>query len=113
MNGLSRLTASPQQYTLHTGASNITIYNDPETQSGQALRRGFCKTCGSKISASTPLNNDIISVPAGILATAGLDWVPDKEQFCLDKAMWVPDFGDRIVQRFTRGPGGEEVKGLT
>ncbi|KEF53736.1 uncharacterized protein A1O9_10137 [Exophiala aquamarina CBS 119918] len=98
------------QYTLHTGSESITIYDDHETQSGVSLRRGFCKVCGSKISALTPLNENIISVPAGILERAGLDWSPQKEQFCSFKARWIPEFGkDLVAQRFVKGPFGEEV----
>ena len=58
----------------------------------------------------TPLNEEIISIPAGILERAGLDWIPQKEQFCNTKAEWVPLFGkDLVAQRFVRGPFGEEV----
>jgi len=60
----------------------------------------------------TPLNDDIISIPAGILENAGKDWTPHKEQFCEDKVSWVPDFGDCVVTKFKRGPGGEEVGDL-
>lgn len=104
-------TDSPiQQYTLQSGASSLTTYTDHATQSGQPLHRAFCKICGSKISALTPLNEDIISVPAGILDLAGLDWIPQKEQFCTSKAAWVPAFAnDLVAQRFVRGPFGEEV----
>ncbi|KAK5061040.1 hypothetical protein LTR84_007581 [Exophiala bonariae] len=86
-------------------------YTDRATQSGQPLYRAFCKICGSKISATTPLNEDIISVPAGILDEAGLEWVPQKEQFCTSKAAWVPEFArDLVAQRFVKGPFGEEVR---
>lgn len=37
-------------------------------------------------------------------------WKPDKEQFCQEKAGWVPEFG--VVERgerFVRGLGGERV----
>ncbi len=57
----------------------------------------------------TPLNHDIVSVPAGILEAAGKGWKPQKEQFCEDKSPWVPGFGDCISVRYKRGPWGDEV----
>jgi hypothetical protein len=101
-----------QQYTLHTGAADVTTYVDRETQSGQPLTRAFCRVCGSKISATTPLNDAIVSVPAGVLESAGKDWAPHKEQFCGDKVGWVPDFPG-LAERYKRGPGGEVVGALT
>ncbi|KAK5945080.1 hypothetical protein PMZ80_002283 [Knufia obscura] len=89
---------------------NITVYPDYDTQSGKPLYRRFCATCGAKISALTPLNNEIISVPAGILPDAGQEWKPQKEQFLKDKVGWVPELGD-LVQT-VKGPGSEVVGGL-
>jgi len=63
--------------------------------------------------AKTPLNNDIISIPAGILEHAGRDWTPSKEQFCDVRCEWVPEFGGRVKDRFPKGPMGASVKGLT
>jgi hypothetical protein len=100
------------QYTLHSGADNITTYTDTSTQSCQPLYRSFCKTCGSKVFSKTPLNENIISVSAGVLQDAGRDWVPVKEQFCGSKCGWVPEFGDAIKERFSRGPTGGNVKDL-
>jgi hypothetical protein len=43
---------------------------DTTTVSTKPLYRGFCSRCGSKIHAKTPLNENIISVPAGLLDSA-------------------------------------------
>lgn len=58
----------------------------------------------------TPLNNDIISVPAGILERAGKDWKPHKEQFMQDKVEWLPKLGD--LAQTTLGPGSANVNSL-
>lgn len=58
----------------------------------------------------TPLNDEIISVPAGILNRAGKDWRPHKEQFMQDKVEWVPKLGD-LVQT-VQGPGSADVNAL-
>lgn len=89
---------------------NITVYPDYATQSGKPLYRRFCSICGAKISAMTPLNNDIISIPAGILPNAGQEWKPHREQFVQDKVGWVPNLGD-LVQNL-QGPGSETVGDL-
>lgn len=105
-----------QQYTLLKPQSadpaapdlpNITVYLDHDTQSGNPLHRRFCSICGAKISAMTPLYEEIISVPAGILPNAGKEWKPHKEQFVKDKVEWVPQLGDLIQSH--RGPGGEAI----
>lgn len=105
-----------QQYTLLKPESddpaapdlpNITVYADSETQSGKPLYRRFCSTCGAKLSAITPLNYDIISVPAGILPNAGKEWVPHKEQFMQDKVSWVPGLGD--LEQHKQGPTSSAV----
>ncbi|ETN44892.1 uncharacterized protein HMPREF1541_09767 [Cyphellophora europaea CBS 101466] len=84
-----------------------------------------CENC-RKLSALTPLNDDIVSIPAGILASgnSGLGiiaqaegdrmiqkrWTPHKEQFCRDKAAWMGDLADHVGQeRFVRGPFSEKV----
>ena len=86
------------------------MYADYETQSGKPLYRRFCTVCGAKLSALTPLNDQIISVPAGILSDAGKEWAPEKEQFVQDKVDWVPDLGDLV--QFMQGPSGEAVKNV-
>jgi hypothetical protein len=101
------------QYTLLSGADHITTYTDTETQSGKPLHRAFCKVCGSKVSAKTPLNDQIISVPAGVLQDAGGTWTPEKEQFCADRCTWVPEFGAAVGERYVRGPRGEQVAALS
>lgn len=116
-----------QQYTLHSGADSIKTYQDPTTLSGKPLGRAFCSTCGSKLHALTPLREDIISIPAGLLSSAhsGLgvlakdsavegqawgSWKPDKEQFCQEKAGWVPELG--VVdsnESYVKGTMGEKA----
>jgi hypothetical protein len=58
----------------------------------------------------TPLNEDIISIPAGILPQAGKEWKPHKGQFMQDKVDWVPVLGD--LMQTLPGPGSEPVGGL-
>ena len=95
--------------------------------------------CGSKVWAKTPWNEEIISVPAGVLDSANQPpeppegssqdersdagrrgdprgetgkveaWRPHKEQFCGMRQGWVPEFGELIGSRFVKGPGGEDV----
>jgi len=112
-------TDSHQQYTLLQPPApdpaaldlpNIGVYADHDTQSGKPLYRRFCTICGAKLSALTPLNEDIISVPAGILPHAGKEWKPQKEQFVKDKVGWVPELGD--LAKSVKGPGSEAVNGL-
>lgn len=116
-----------QQYTLHSGADSIKTYQDPTTLSGKPLGRAFCSTCGSKLHALTPLREDIISIPAGLLASAhsGIgaiakgtavegqvwaQWKPSKEQFCQEKASWVPEFGVlNVEERYVKGTMGAKV----
>jgi len=86
------------------------VYTDYATQSGKPLYRRFCNICGSKISALTPLSEEIISVPAGILPEAGKEWKPQKEQFLKDKVGWVPELGDLVGT--VLGPGSESVKAV-
>ncbi|OQV10945.1 hypothetical protein CLAIMM_14862 [Cladophialophora immunda] len=102
-----------KQYTLHTGSESTTTYTDPATQSGQPLSRAFCKICGSKVWAQTPLNHDIISLPAGVLDSAATRWAPHKEQFCDVRCAWVPDLGGRVRERFGKGPTASAVDGVT
>jgi len=52
------------------------------------------------------LNEDIISIPAGVLGDAGRDWAPQKEQFCEVRCGWVPEFGGMVKERYEKGPGG-------
>ena len=62
--------------------------------------------------AKTPLNEEIISVPAGVLERAGQEWTPIKEQFCDVRCQWVPEFGGVVKDRFAKGPTGPSVHGL-
>ena len=78
--------------------------------SGKPLYRRFCSVCGSKLSALTPLSDEIISVPAGILPMAGKEWKPAREQFTKDRADWLPHLGD-LVQS-VHGPGSKDVEKL-
>lgn len=83
--------------------------------------------CGSKLSALTPLNEEIISLPAGILSSGnsglgdiaksegsdrkGVRWKPQKEQFCQEKVPWLADLGELVGdERYVRGPFGEKVR---
>jgi hypothetical protein len=44
---------------------------------------------------------------------AGVAWTPSKEQFCQEKAPWVPDFGTCVEgERFVAGTMGERVAKL-
>lgn len=123
---IAKILTFIKQYTLHTGGSSITTYNDPATQSGQPLARSFCSICGSKLAARTPLNEDIVSIPAGILLSGnsglgsiakhegadrrGVRWKPQKEQFCQEKAPWLADLGELVAdERYVRGPFSEKV----
>lgn len=67
--------------------------------------RNFCKICGSKVFATTQLKEDIVSISAGTLQTAGQDWTPLKEQYYKYKASWVPGFGP--LQRHVARPMSE------
>ncbi|KAH0845571.1 Glutathione-dependent formaldehyde-activating family GFA [Fonsecaea pedrosoi] len=100
------------QYTLHTGSEHITTYADHATQSGLPLSRAFCKICGSKVYSLTPLNDDIVSLPAGVLDGITTNWVPHKEQFCDVRCAWVPEDlgGEGVRERFKKGPMGERVE---
>ncbi|KIW89131.1 uncharacterized protein Z519_09983 [Cladophialophora bantiana CBS 173.52] len=69
--------------------------------------------CGSKVHALTPLNETIISIPAGVLEHSTTSWAPQKEQFCEVRCAWVPDFGGTVTQRFGRGPTPDKVEGWT
>ncbi|EXJ60137.1 hypothetical protein A1O7_04289 [Cladophialophora yegresii CBS 114405] len=103
-----------QQYALAAGSERyITTYTDGATQSGQPLYRAFCSVCGSKVFAKTPLNEQIISIPAGVLSgRAGRDWTPSKEQFCAERCGWVPELGTLVADkdRFAKGPTGDAVR---
>jgi hypothetical protein len=114
---------------------------DTTTVSTKPLYRGFCSICGSKIHAKTPLNENIISVPAGLLDSANTPspdvsskipyprrsladvlqpetslmnapWKPHKEQFCDYRQDWVPEFGCVSGGRYEKGTGGKEVSSL-
>ncbi|OAL35784.1 hypothetical protein AYO20_04934 [Fonsecaea nubica] len=100
------------QYTLHTGSEHITTYADRATQSGLPLSRAFCKICGSKVYSLTPLNDDIVSLPAGVLDGVTTHWAPHKEQFCDVRCAWVPEDlgGEGVRERFKKGPMGERVE---
>ncbi|KPI38159.1 uncharacterized protein AB675_1064 [Cyphellophora attinorum] len=125
-----RGSISKAQYELISaaaGAEFVKTYHDPTTLSGKPLGRAFCSTCGSKLHALTPLREDIISIPAGLLASAhsgigtiaketGLDgdswakWKPSKEQFCREKAGWVPQFSVMDTEeRYVTGTMGQKV----
>ena len=122
---------------MNTDPRVITTYTDPATQSGKPLYRAFCSICGSKLWAKTPWNEEISSIPAGVLDCANhppphdeaqseakkatsseeksvgekvASWRPHKEQFCEMRQGWVPEFGELIGRRFVKGPGGEEVR---
>lgn len=99
-----------QNFTIVSGEDSITCYKDTSTDSGTPLMRNFCKVCGSKVFSTTKLRDDIVSIPAGTLETAGQDWVPVKEQYCKYKAGWVPDFGN--LQKHVSGPTSEELAHL-
>lgn len=69
--------------------------------------RNFCTECGAQLFATTALADEIVSVYAGSLDQHG-NWQPEKEQFCDNKAPWVPGFGlSGGAERHVRNPDTE------
>ena len=56
-----------QGFSITQGEDSMTRYSDTKTDSGKTLTRTFCSTCGSKLFAFTPLNENIVSIAAGTL----------------------------------------------
>lgn len=62
----------------------LTTYEDKMTDSGQPLKRQFCKICGSHMFNWTPLY-DIVSISAGSHDDFEA-WKPTLEQYCIHRA---------------------------
>ncbi len=80
---------------------------DNMTDSGQPLRRQFCKNCGSSMFNLTPLY-DIVSVSAGALDDFE-SWKPSLEQYCIHRA----DFLEKtklVEKRYIESINGELEK---
>lgn len=97
-----------QGFAVTSGSDYQKDYWDVATDSGTKLKRVFCKECGTKLFAFTPLWDEIVSVAAGTLDDFDA-WKPDTEQYCVHRADFV---------EMAKGVGGERrfklaVKGET
>lgn len=76
----------------------LTTYVDNLTDSGQPLRRQFCKNCGSSMFNLTPLHA-IVAVSAGSHDDFE-DWRPTLEQYCIHRANFVEKV-ESVDKRYT------------
>lgn len=67
-----------KDFTITAGSPKL--YLDKQTDSGKDLSRHFCDNCGSSVYVTTPLNEQIVSVPVGTLDGSEAEWVPNKGQ---------------------------------
>ena len=82
----------------------LSTYNDNMTDSGQPLKRQFCKNCGSNMFNFTPLY-DIVSVSAGALDDFE-DWKPTLEQYCIHRADFL-EKAKAVQKRYVESINGE------
>jgi hypothetical protein len=99
-----------QTFTLLSGQEDLKVYADPATQSTQPLDRHFCSNCGSNIMATTPVVPAIVSIFAGGWAKEVDDWVPQREQFCLQRLTGEWLVMPKGVARTTTNPMSEVMK---
>ena len=80
----SWLVLPAEQFTLHSGANNLTTY-----QASEKFSKTFCSQCGATVSC---INNDKfpehIYVAKGNI-TSEFDLPPEIQVFTADKADWV------------------------
>ena len=99
-----------EAFDLTSGDSALKSYTDGETDTGTPLERKFCGTCGSTVLVKTGLNDNIVAVAAGTMDNFR-DWIPQKEQYCGDRAGWLKEvegWGSGWVKS-DRGPVIEDV----
>jgi len=73
------------------------------------LTRRFCGECGSPLFATTPLNEDIVSVSAGSMDNVA-DWKLSKEQYHRNRAAWLPEL--EAVDRHITHPWSQSAEGM-
>lgn len=85
----------------------LTEYVDNLTDSGQPLRRQFCKNCGSSMFNFTPLA-EIVSISAGSHDDFE-DWKPTLEQYCIHRADFIEKVKS-VEKRYVESIMGELEK---
>ncbi|RCI14434.1 hypothetical protein L249_6168 [Ophiocordyceps polyrhachis-furcata BCC 54312] len=92
-----------ENFQLLTGADHLRTYHDGSCDSGGALERGFCGTCGSNmmIEHKSKLPDKLI-IPMGTSDVRPSDWVPNAEFFCKWKPTWVttPEDSKKYDEQF-------------
>ena len=61
-----------------TGEQNLAVYEDPNTLTGNVVKRFFCKTCGSSIKSETPPATEAgkVVVKLGIVSRRAFPEIP-------------------------------------
>jgi len=80
------------------------------TDSGRPLTRKFCSECGSYLFATTPVNEDIVSVAAGSMDNVS-EWKPSMELHHRNRAAWVPELA--AVDRHVTHPESESPTSMS
>jgi hypothetical protein len=70
------------------------LYQDKETDSGNAVERYFCGTCGSPIYSALPGQPDMLYLKSGTLDDTS-DFTPQFHAWCDSKQQWV-DIPDSV-----------------
>lgn len=91
-----------QDFAVAAGEQCVKAYEDTKTETGTPIQRNFCVNCGSQLWATNPINDGIISVFAGTMDNFD-EWRPDREQYCISRAEWLPAF-EGLQEKHVSGP---------
>ncbi|OJJ46550.1 hypothetical protein ASPZODRAFT_1970273 [Penicilliopsis zonata CBS 506.65] len=74
-----------------TGEDNLQSYDDKATDTGNYLRRRFCRTCGSLVFGVPEAHPGVVVVALGTMDDLQPgEWVPVRETFCRRRMDWLP-----------------------
>ncbi len=82
---------------------NLTVYDDPDTESGKPVRREFCGRCGSPIRSVTSGGNGIEIIKAGTTDTPDA-FAPGIQVWTCTSLPWVKM--PEGIPSFERNPPG-------
>ncbi|KAI0737141.1 Mss4-like protein [Irpex lacteus] len=91
-----------EHFRLTKGEDTLRTFLDDATDSGTAVHRSFCPSCGSTLAVGITHNDDRVGILAGTVDddVSGL-WKPEFEVYCKDRPKWLPDLG---IKQYTASP---------
>ncbi|PFH56651.1 hypothetical protein XA68_16190 [Ophiocordyceps unilateralis] len=103
--GMANSVFKKENFKLLSGAEHLRTYHDDSSQSGAALERTFCASCGSTMMTEHKTKlPDALIIPFGSMDVdpSKGDWVPSTEFFCKWKPSWLstPDDTKKYHEQF-------------